>query len=165
MTPVGAKVVPVNRAEEILEAVLEHSSGADALLMAAAVADFKPRDRAEQKIKKNDQTNDAPIIELARTPDILLQVKAAREKTGFPRVVVGFAAESEHLLAHAQAKRERKGLDLLIANDITEPGAGFEGDTNRVVILDSDGSQTPMELTSKARVAEAIIERVADRLA
>lgn len=165
MTPVGAKVVRVNRAEEMLEAVLEHIPGADALLMVAAVADFKPRDRADQKIKKNDQTNDAPIIELARTPDILLQVKAVREQTGFPRVVVGFAAESEHLLAHAQAKRERKGLDLLIANDITEPGAGFEGDTNRVVILDSDGSQTPMELTSKARVAEAIIERVADRLA
>jgi phosphopantothenoylcysteine decarboxylase/phosphopantothenate--cysteine ligase len=164
MTPVGANVVQVSRAEEMLQAVLGHLPGADALLMAAAVADFRPKAIAEQKIKKNDQTNDAPVIELARTPDILLQVKSARAATGFPRVVVGFAAESQHLLANAHEKRERKGLDLLIANDITQPGAGFAGDTNQVIILDSDGSQTPLELASKARVAEAIIERVAAKL-
>ena len=126
------------------EAVLDHVTKADALLLAAAVADFRPQNRADQKIKKKDDSDEAPVITLARTPDILMSVKEQRAAQGAPRVVVGFAAESEHLLAHARAKLERKGLDFLIANDITAPDAGFEVDTNRVVILGADGSQTPL---------------------
>ena len=132
--------------------------------MAAAVADFRPQTRADQKIKKRDDSDDAPTIILARTPDILLSVKDHRAATGRPYVVVGFAAESEKLLAHARAKLERKGLDLLIANDITAPDAGFEVDTNRVIILGVDGSQTPLALASKTRIAEAIVSRVAHLL-
>ncbi|MBA3871374.1 MAG: bifunctional phosphopantothenoylcysteine decarboxylase/phosphopantothenate--cysteine ligase CoaBC [Anaerolineae bacterium] len=158
--PVGAQIINVSSAEHMQQAVLEHLATADALLMAAAVADFRPQSRADQKIKKKDDSDEAPTIILARTPDILLSVKDRRSTTGRPYVVVGFAAESEKLLAHARAKLERKGLDLLIANDITAPDAGFEVDTNRVVILGADGSQTPLALATKTRIAEAIISRV-----
>jgi phosphopantothenoylcysteine decarboxylase / phosphopantothenate---cysteine ligase len=145
--------------------VLRAAPQADALIMAAAVADFRPLHTAEQKIKKQDDSDESPLIQLARTPDILMEVKAQRAQTQHPRVVVGFAAESEHLLAHAQSKLVRKGLDLLVANDITAPDAGFEVETNRVVILDSAGGQTPLALASKSAVAEAIIARVAALLA
>ncbi len=159
--PTGANSITVSSAGEMQQAVLEAASTADALLMAAAVADFRPQDRAAQKIKKKDDSDDAPIIQLARTPDILLSVKQHRAANGHPRVVVGFAAESEQLLTHARAKLERKGLDFLVANDITAPDAGFEVDTNRVILLGRDGSHTPLALATKTRIAEAIIERVA----
>ena len=133
--PVGAEIINVSSAEHMQQAVLDHVATADALLMAAAVADFRPQNRADQKIKKKDDSDDAPTIVLVRTPDILLSVKDRRAVTGRPYVVVGFAAESEQLLTHARAKLERKGLDLLIANDITAPDAGFEVDTNRVDYL------------------------------
>ncbi|MBI1280925.1 MAG: bifunctional phosphopantothenoylcysteine decarboxylase/phosphopantothenate--cysteine ligase CoaBC [Anaerolineaceae bacterium] len=162
--PVGAQVISVSSAEHMQQVVLDHLATADALMMAAAVADFRPQTRAAQKIKKQDDSDDAPVIVLSRTPDILMSVKEKRAALGHPKVVVGFAAESEHLLSHARAKLERKGLDLLIANDITAPDAGFEVDTNRVVILGADGSQTPLALATKTRIAEAIIERVAGLL-
>jgi phosphopantothenoylcysteine decarboxylase/phosphopantothenate--cysteine ligase len=95
------------------------------------------------------------------TADILAEVRQARQAGGFPRVVVGFAAESENLLANARAKLERKGLDLLVANDITAPDAGFAVETNRVTILDAEGGQQPLELMSKAHVAEIVVERAA----
>ena len=116
--PTGAQIVPVTSALELQAAVLQHSAQTDALIMAAAVADFRPSQVAEQKIKKKDDT-EGLTIELTRNPDILLSVREQRNKTGYPRVVVGFAAESEHLLENAQSKLERKGLDLLVANDIT----------------------------------------------
>ncbi|GIL14151.1 MAG: peptidase ClpP [Chloroflexota bacterium] len=163
--PVGATVVPVSSAAEMLYAVLEHTGDADALLMAAAVADFTPQHVAAQKIKKTDDPNDAPVLALARTPDILLVVKKRRADTGFPRVVVGFAAESHDLLANARAKLERKGLHLLVANDITAEDAGFEVDTNRVVLLDAAGGQESLDLMSKAAVGEMIVRRVAVLLA
>jgi phosphopantothenoylcysteine decarboxylase/phosphopantothenate--cysteine ligase len=159
--PVGAKFVPVNSAAEMLYAVLEHTHDADALLMAAAVADFTPEHVATQKIKKKDDSTDAPTLALTRTPDILMVVKKRRADTGFPRVVVGFAAESENLLNNARAKLERKGLDLLVANDITASDAGFEVDTNQVVLLDASGGQETPGLVSKAAVGEAVIRRVA----
>ncbi len=127
------------------------------LLMAAAVADFRPQTRAEQKIKKKEDSDEAPTIILSRTPDILLSVKERRAATTVLMSSLGFAAESEHLITHARAKLERKGLDLLIANDITAPDAGFEVDTNRVIILGADGSQTPLALASKTHIAEAIV--------
>jgi phosphopantothenoylcysteine decarboxylase/phosphopantothenate--cysteine ligase len=161
--PVGAALIPVDSAASMSAAVLAQCDNADALVMAAAVADFRPAAEAEQKIKKQDDTTGL-TLELARTADILLAVKEQRAQTGWPRIVVGFAAESENLLANARAKLERKGLDLLVANDITAADAGFNVDTNRVIILDTGGGQEPLALTSKARVSEIILYRVAGLL-
>ena len=158
--PVGATVVRVNTADSMLEAILDQSDRTDLLIMAAAVADFRPADIAAQKIKKRDDGS-VPRIELTQTPDILMEVKARREKTGYPCMVIGFAAETENLLQNAGEKLERKGLDLLVANDITAPDAGFAVDTNRVVILDADGGQQIVELASKTHIAEVIVERAA----
>ncbi len=160
-TPIGAVYVPVRSAGDMQDAVLEQVQDADALIMAAAVADFRPKNAAPQKIKKSDDPNDSPTVILTRNPDILMAVREQREKLGYPRVAVGFAAESEHLLDHARAKLERKGLDLLVANDITAADAGFEVDTNRVNILDAKGGQESLALASKTLVAERIVERVA----
>ena len=157
--PVGAKVIRVSNAQSMLEAVLHHSEDADLLIMAAAVADFRPADVAEQKIKKSG--SDGLTLQLGRTADILNEVKTQREQSGYPRMVVGFAAESENLLKNARDKLERKGLDLLVANDISASDAGFSVDTNRVVILDADGGQFPIDLTSKEAISEIIINRAA----
>lgn len=161
--PVGAHLVSVASAMEMRDAVLTHCGQADVLAMAAAVADFRPLRQAEQKIKK-DRNEGTLSLELTRNPDILMDVKAMRERSGYPSLVVGFAAESENLLANAHSKLERKALDLLVANDITAADAGFAVDTNRVMILDMDGGQQTVELTSKARIAEALLQRVAAML-
>jgi phosphopantothenoylcysteine decarboxylase/phosphopantothenate--cysteine ligase len=163
-TPVGATRVAVSSAEEMLRAVLDHSHQSDALIMVAAVADFRPQTVAEQKIKKPDDDSGLDLV-LARNPDILMVVKGRRAQTGYPRVVVGFAAESENLLANARAKLERKGLDLLVANDIAASDAGFEVDTNRVTIFSARGEHETLPLASKAVVSEQIIARVAALLA
>ena len=162
--PVGAVLVPVESAEAMLDAVMTYARDADALIMAAAVADFRPAEVAPQKIKKAGDPETAPAIPLARTPDILMDVKARRAKTGRPRVVVGFAAESENLLANAQDKLARKGMDLIVANDISAADAGFAVDTNRVTLLDAQGGQQAVDLASKARVGEIVIEWVARAL-
>ncbi len=162
--PIGAVLIPVDTAEDMLHAVIEHARDADALLMAAAVADFRPASIAQHKIKKSANADDAPPLELRRTPDILLEIKRQRDQTGWPRVVVGFAAESQDLIANAQRKLEQKGADLFVANDITATDAGFGTDTNRVTLLDRDGNQRPLELASKTRVAEDVIRWVAARL-
>ncbi len=159
--PVGATFVVVETAAQMLDAVLQHLSGADALLMAAAVADYRPSAVAAHKLKKTDQTAKTRTLTLVRTPDILSEVRDQRARTGWPRVVVGFAAESEDLLRNAQEKLQRKGLDLIVANDITAPDAGFAVDTNRVTLLDAQGGVEPLEPASKARVAEQVIARVA----
>jgi phosphopantothenoylcysteine decarboxylase/phosphopantothenate--cysteine ligase len=156
-TPFGAALVPVESARAMQAAVLDASAEADALLMAAAVADFRPRDTAEHKIKKTDTLT----IELEKNPDILLSVYERRKTSNAPRVVVGFAAESQNLADYARDKLLRKGLDLLVANDISASDAGFDVDTNRVLIFDA-GSIEPQELAaSKAKVSEAIIVRLA----
>jgi phosphopantothenoylcysteine decarboxylase / phosphopantothenate---cysteine ligase len=157
--PTGAQIVPVTSALEMQAAVLQYSALADALIMAAAVADFRPSQVADQKIKKKDDT-EGLTIELMRNPDILLSVREQRQQTGYPRAVVGFAAESEHLLENAQGKLERKGLDLLVANDITATDAGFATDTNRVVLLTPEQNPTRLDLMGKDRVGEVIIQRV-----
>lgn len=163
--PIGAEVVLVSNAESMLKAVLKESAQADALIMAAAVADFRPAVTAVQKIKKTDDPSEVPTIQLTRTADILMEVKAQRAQTGSPKVAVGFAAESEHLLTNARAKLERKGLDLLVANDISAPDAGFEVDTNRVVILSQQAEPEAVALASKTLIAERIVARVAALLA
>ncbi len=159
--PVGAAFVPVETAAQMRDAVLQHLGEADALLMAAAVADYRPAEIASHKLKKSGEAAETRTLTLVRTRDILSEVRDQRAHSGWPRVVVGFAAESEDLLRNAQEKLQRKGLDLIVANDITAPDAGFAVDTNRVTVLDAQGGVEPLELTSKARVAEHVIARVA----
>lgn len=155
--PVGATWVQVDSAESMLEAVLKHVVDSSALIMAAAVADYRPLTVSAQKIKKSDRSLTLP---LARTPDILMAVKAQREATGYPMIVVGFAAESENLVENASGKLQSKGLDLLIANDITATDAGFAVDTNRVVALDMEGGLHSIDRASKAHIGNYIIERI-----
>jgi phosphopantothenoylcysteine decarboxylase/phosphopantothenate--cysteine ligase len=105
-----------------------------------------------------------PEVRLEPTDDILAAVAAQRKKTGRPGVVVGFAAESRDLIANARAKLEGRGLSMIVANDITAPGAGFGSDTNRVSLLDGSGSVEELPLMSKADVAEAVLERAMRKL-
>ena len=160
--PVGAQLVAVDSALSMRDAALEHAQDAAALVMAAAVADFRPAQIAANKIKKSG----ADLrLELERTDDILLAVKAQRASSGYPTIVVGFAAESENLLENARLKLRRKGLDLLVANDISAADAGFAVDDNRVVVLDADGGMERLDLRSKARVGAEIIKRIVALLA
>jgi phosphopantothenoylcysteine decarboxylase/phosphopantothenate--cysteine ligase len=132
--------------------------------MAAAVADFRPMQAAEHKIKKSD-TNEAGLtLELVRTPDILAAVNQQRAGTGRPRVVIGFAAESDAVIDYARDKLARKGLDLIAANDITAPDAGFDVETNRLILIGRAGEPEDLGLLSKARAAEIVIARAADLL-
>jgi len=158
--PIGAHLVPIASAQQMHDAVLHHTRAADVLVMAAAVADFRPSQVAEQKIKKQDDT-EGLTLQLTRNPDILLAVRDQRATLNQPQVVVAFAAESENLLENAVAKLKRKGAQLLVANDITADDAGFAVDTNRVLILDADGGQETLPLMSKVSVAERLIQRVA----
>jgi len=161
-TPVGAERVDVASAQDMHDAVMAAVQQADALLMAAAVADYRPVDVAPHKIKKGAGER---ALRLTRTLDILSSVAARRAETGCPRVVVGFAAESERLLEHARAKLEAKNLDLIVANDITARDAGFAAQTNRVALLGRDGEVESLPLLSKDAVAETVIERVVGLLA
>lgn len=161
--PLGLEVVPVDSARAMLAAVLDATDQADALIMSAAVADFRPVNVAEQKIKKKGET-EGMVLELTRNPDILAEVALRKRDTGFPRVTVGFAAETQDVLANAQTKLERKRLDFIVANDVTAADAGFAVETNRVTILATDGSQTALPLLTKREVAEEILDRVAKLL-
>jgi phosphopantothenoylcysteine decarboxylase/phosphopantothenate--cysteine ligase len=130
--------------------------------MAAAVADFRPISPAGDKLKKAEGI---PEIRLEYTPDILEAVAEIKDRLGFPRLTVGFAAESRDLLANAQAKLRAKRVDLIVANDISATDAGFAVDTNRVVLLDAGGGQESLPLMSKAEVAERVLARVVGMLA
>lgn len=161
-TPVGVTRQDVQTAEEMRAAVLDAVNGAYALLMAAAVADFRPAKVETHKVKRGQGGLD---LHLTPTDDILGQVAAARKRTGMPKVVVGFAAESQDLRAHARAKLETKGLSLIVANDITATDSGFGVDTNRVTLIDADGNVQELPLLSKTEVAEEVLERVVRLLA
>jgi phosphopantothenoylcysteine decarboxylase/phosphopantothenate--cysteine ligase len=161
-TPVGAERVEVVTAQGMHDVVLATTGDADALLMAAAVGDFRPETTASQKIKKGEHDLG---VRMVRTPDILAAVAARWSDSGHPRVTVGFAAESENLLENARAKLAAKNLDLIVANDITAGDAGFAVETNRVVLLDQEGDLERLPLMSKAAVAEIVLERVAALLA
>jgi phosphopantothenoylcysteine decarboxylase/phosphopantothenate--cysteine ligase len=157
--PFGIEVIHTASAEDMLEAVLTSTRPADLLIMAAAVADFRPKAAAGQKIKKKADT-EGVRLELVRNPDILAEV--AEQKSGGygPRVTVGFAAETEDLLANAKSKLERKKLDIVVANDVTAKDAGFAVDTNRVTLLTTDGSIEELPLMNKVEVADVILDRV-----
>jgi phosphopantothenoylcysteine decarboxylase/phosphopantothenate--cysteine ligase len=150
----AVKVVRVETADEMLLAVT--GTRPDIVVMAAAVADFKPKHSAESKIPRADGLQS---IELESTPDILATV-VARDPRPF---TVGFAAETGGV-ERAIDKAARKGVDLLVYNDVTEPGSGFGTDTNRVVIIDRDGSTEELPLLAKTEVAERLIDRVAAAL-
>lgn len=153
--PVGASVLPVQTAQEMLEAVLAECRGAAALVMAAAVADFRAKKVSSEKIKKD---SGLPQVEFESTPDILMAV--AGMGSGRPQVVAGFAAESRNLLENAAAKLKSKHLDLIAANDITAPDSGFGVDTNRITLLYADGRTEALPLMNKEEAAHAIIERL-----
>lgn len=155
--PVGVQLVPVRSAAEMLAAVLTATETAEVLIMAAAVADFRPAAVADEKIKKE---SGLPAIPLAPTEDILATVAKRKAVSGFPRVVVGFAAESQDLLANARLKLERKRLEMIVANDIRAGDAGFEVDTNRVSLLYPDGRVEALPQQSKTAIAEILMEKI-----
>jgi phosphopantothenoylcysteine decarboxylase/phosphopantothenate--cysteine ligase len=156
--PVGAQVISIQTAKQMLDCVLTESANSDALIMAAAVADFRPKNQAKDKIKKE---GGIPQIELEATEDILKTVSSQRRNGERPFVVVGFAAESRDLLENASSKLKSKGLDFIAANDISLQDAGFAVETNRVTLLFADGRKESLPLMSKSEVADTIIERVA----
>lgn len=155
--PAGARHQPVETAQQMADAVLAAAAESDVLVMAAAVADFRPAQAADHKIKKE---SGVPTLELAANPDILLAVAGRRRELGRPKVMVGFAAETDDLLKNAQSKLERKGLSFIVANDVSAADAGFAVDTNRAVLLGVDGWSETLPLMSKTGVAEKVIERV-----
>jgi phosphopantothenoylcysteine decarboxylase/phosphopantothenate--cysteine ligase len=157
--PVGARVVRVTSAEELLGAVLNEY--ADALVMAAAAADFRPKHAARDKIKKRDGI---PQIELEAAPDILKAVARSNEDKSRYRVVVGFAAESRDLLENAGEKLQSKKLDFIAANDISSSDAGFAVETNRVTLLFANGTKEVLPLLSKSETAERIVEHISKLL-
>jgi phosphopantothenoylcysteine decarboxylase/phosphopantothenate--cysteine ligase len=163
--PYGAAVVPVTTTEEMGRAVLEAVAGADALFMVAAVADFRPESIADRKIKKME-TEEAwgLAIGLERTLDILSAVKEQRDRSGMPKVVLGFAAETHNAFEYGRDKLRRKGLDFIAVNDVMADGAGFAVDTNRVILLGQEGVVEEMPLLSKAAVADRLIAHVARKL-
>ena len=156
--PIGAHVIEVESAQQMYKSVLNESSKANVLIMAAAVADFRPRNTAKNKMKKRDGV---PQIELEETEDILKAVAEHRSGKKRPRVVVGFAAESRDLLVNATEKLKSKRLELIVANDISSSDAGFAAENNRVTLLFPDRKKESLPLMNKADVAETIIERVA----
>ena len=152
--PIGVTVVPVETAAQMqvaVEAVDDH----DVIIMAAAVADFRPADPADQKIKKTD--GGVPTIELEKTHDFLVDL-GARKRDG--QTIVGFAAETQNLRENARGKLERKQLDLIVANDVAAAGVGFGHDTNEVTILVADGSETAVPMGTKRVIADAIFDAV-----
>ena len=152
--PAGVELVRVGTAAEMREAVLKASRGADALIMAAAVSDYRPATPAGHKRKKG-----APewVVELTQNPDILTDVRG-------PRVKVGFAAETDDLIPNARRKLIEKSLDLIVANDVSTPDRVFGADENRVVIIDRGGATEELPLLPKSAVARRILDRVADLL-
>jgi len=150
--PVGCKVVQTLTAEDMHTAVISEAAHADVLVMAAAVADFRPKTIAENKLKKREGI---PHLDLETTPDILQAVFELGSKK--PRFVVGFAAESTDLIENAANKLKMKKLDLLVANDISASDAGFGTDENRVTLLFPDGKVDSLPLMSKSEVAEILV--------
>jgi len=150
----GVTVVRVETAEEMERAVLDAALEADVVVMAAAVADFRPKAPLTGKWKKADGV---PDVVLEPTPDILGALGAARRPG---QVLVGFAAETADVVAAATDKLRRKHLDLIVANDVSAPGAGFDTETNAVVLVGADGSEQTVPLTEKRAVARAVLDAV-----
>jgi len=152
--PAGAKVIWVERAREMYEQVLTHASKADVVFKAAAVADYSPRFTANQKIKKKDEVY---LLELEKTPDILFELGQRKQPH---QILVGFAAETENLEENARRKLAQKNLDLIVANDVTQPGSEFGQDTNIVKIIYPDGKIISLPQMEKTVLAHHILDLV-----
>jgi phosphopantothenoylcysteine decarboxylase/phosphopantothenate--cysteine ligase len=151
--PRGIHCLPVRSAEEMHQAVLQNLDGKSILIMAAAVADFRPSRFTAGKMKKSQSPL---LLELERTPDILAETGKARGNC----LRIGFAAETQDLLENARAKLAEKKLDLIVANDVTQPGAGFGGDTNIAKLIDAAGQIEEIPLMTKEQLADVILDRV-----
>lgn len=156
MPPAGVEVVCVTSAQEMADSLCRHFPWATVVVMAAAVADFRPREQAVQKMKKQGRMSLTLDLEVA--PDILAMLSAKRTT----QVLVGFAAETEDVVAHAMAKLVGKGLDAIVANDVTKEGAGFGSDDNTAVVISRGGRRKEFELMSKRRLADHILTEVRD---
>jgi phosphopantothenoylcysteine decarboxylase/phosphopantothenate--cysteine ligase len=157
--PPGVAVVAVETTEEMLDATLSHAAGAEIVIMAAAVADFRVAKVAPEKLKRRDGL---PVLDLEPTPDILTALVAARP---VGQLVVGFAAETENAVDNASLKLAQKGIDVIVVNDVAQPGVGFGHDTNAVSILSSNGARRDVGLTSKLDVADAVLDVCLEQLA
>lgn len=151
--PKGIKVVPVESAQQMFEAVIKEFDKADIVIKSAAVADYRPKEAFNQKVKK--QPGDL-VIEMERTPDILRTLGEAKGN----QVLVGFAAETNNLIEHAQEKLIRKKLDLIVANDISVEGAGFKEDTNIVTLIRKDGKVNQLPMMTKKQVANKLFDEI-----
>ena len=156
-TPPGVKRIDVTSAEEMLAACLHEVSRADIFIACAAVADYRPATIAEQKIKKSQNTMQ---VTMTRNPDIVATIAALADRP----YVIGFAAETENLLAHARDKRQRKNLDMIIANNVADPSIGFNSDSNAVTVIDSKDQATEIAPADKNQLADSIIQLVAEHI-
>ncbi|MCJ7494025.1 MAG: bifunctional phosphopantothenoylcysteine decarboxylase/phosphopantothenate--cysteine ligase CoaBC [Deltaproteobacteria bacterium] len=152
--PPQMRSIAVRSAAQMREAVFNHLESASILIMAAAVSDYRPKQRAPEKIKKSKLET---VLELELNPDILAE--AGKKKNS--RIMVGFAAETKNLLQNTREKLEKKNLDLIVANDVTLPGAGFKADTNIVKIMDRSGKVEELPLMTKEDLADRILDRIA----
>jgi phosphopantothenoylcysteine decarboxylase/phosphopantothenate--cysteine ligase len=151
--PRGVDAIHVETAQQMHDAVLAKLPAATVVIKAAAVADYRPKQAAARKIKKDEAV---PEVTLEPTPDILAEVGKRKGR----RILVGFAAETEDLVENARKKLQRKHLDLMVANDVSQPGAGFDADTNAVKILDARGKVEELPVQSKRSVANRVLDRV-----
>jgi phosphopantothenoylcysteine decarboxylase / phosphopantothenate---cysteine ligase len=151
--PEGSDWVPVRTTEEMRSAVLDRSRETNIIIMAAAVSDYRPAAASTQKLKRGESSF---TLQLEPTPDILAELGRDRGS----RVLVGFAAETERIAENARGKLARKGADMIVANDVTQEGAGFDGDTNIVTLFLRDGREVPLPKLSKFDVANRILDRV-----
>ncbi len=158
--PIGASLVNVTTADQMFEAVLKETKDADLLIMAAAVADYKPAQESSQKIKK--EKGGLSVINLETTPDILGEIARRKNTSGFSlEVVIGFAAETEKLQENAKSKLENKKLDLIVANDVSREDLGFGSDQNQVTLIWKDGRIQEFPVMEKTEVSDIIIEEAA----
>jgi phosphopantothenoylcysteine decarboxylase/phosphopantothenate--cysteine ligase len=150
--PEAVEWIPVSTTEEMRGAVLDQAAHANIIIMAAAVADYRPAAAQTTKLKR---TTDHLTLELEPTPDILAEL--GRDHA--PSILIGFAAETDNIAENAQAKLARKGADMIVANDVTQEGAGFDADTNIVTLFLRDGRHIPLPKMSKLEVANRILDQ------
>lgn len=152
--PFGVELVPAESAAEMHAAVLERAGDCDVIIKSAAVADYRPKERAGDKLKKRGEEM---VVEFVKNPDILRELGEAKRPG---QILVGFAAETADLEVNAALKLETKNLDMIVANDVSAPGAGFNVDTNVVRLLYRDGRREALPLLAKDEVADAVLDRV-----
>lgn len=150
------EVIPVESAQQMYDAVMKHARTSDIIIKSAAVADYKPKNRSDNKIKKSDGDMK---IELDRTKDILFELGKQKHKG---QILIGFAAETNDVLQNARSKVERKNLDMIVVNDVNKPGAGFSSDTNIVTLIDRKGKLENLPMMSKQEVAKAVFDKISE---